>query len=195
LIAHPSSFEHERKIQMAEMIGPIELIVAAFSDEEKAGVVLKDLKALEKDGVILLVNAAVMVKDDKGKISVKETEDITGGKGALFGAIAGGLIGLLGGPVGVIIGAAAGAATGGVAANKIDMGFPDDMLKELESSLSPGTSAILALIQHQWVDAVVEELEKAGAKLFRQAIKEELASQLAEGEAKTGEEAQPQSKE
>ena len=170
---------------MAEMIGPIELIVAAFSDESKAAAVLKDLKKLEKDGVILLVNAAVMVKDEKGKVSIKETEDVTSGKGALFGAIAGGLIGLLGGPVGVIIGAAAGAATGGIAASKIDMGFPNDTLKELDDSLTPGSSAILALIQHQWVDAVVEELEKAGAKLFRQALKEELAAQLVEEETKT----------
>ena len=170
---------------MSEMIGPIELIVAAFSDESKAAAVLKDLKTLEKDGVILLVNAAVMVKDEKGKVSIKETEDITGGKGALFGAIAGGLIGLLGGPVGVIIGAAAGAATGGVAASKIDMGFPNDTLKELDDSLTPGSSAILALIQHQWVDAVVSELEKAGATLFRQALKEELAAQLVEDETKT----------
>jgi len=170
---------------MAEMIGPIELIVAAFSDESKAAAVLKDLKKLEKDGVILLVNAAVMVKDEKGKVSIKETEDITGGKGALFGAIAGGLIGLLGGPVGVIIGAAAGAATGGVAASKIDMGFPNDTLKELDDSLTPGSSAILALIQHQWVDTVVSELEKTGAKLFRQALKEELTAQLVEDETKT----------
>lgn len=171
---------------MAEMIGPIELIVAAFGEEAKAGAVLKDLKTLEKEGVILLVNAAVMVKDSDGKLSIKETEDISTGKGALFGAIAGGVIGLLGGPVGVILGAAAGAATGGVAASKIDMGFPNDALKELESSLTPGSSAILALIQHQWVDAVVAELEKAGAKIFHQALKDELAAQLAESEGKTG---------
>ena len=103
----------------------------------------------------------------------------------MFGAIAGGLIGLLGGPVGVIIGAAAGAATGGIAASKIDMGFPDDTLKELDDGLTPGSSAILALIQHQWVDTVVSKLEKTGAKLFRQALKEELAAQLVEDEAKT----------
>ena len=57
---------------MAEMIGPIELIVAAFSDESKAAVVLKDLKKLEKDGVILLVNAAVMIKIEKGKSRLKK---------------------------------------------------------------------------------------------------------------------------
>ena len=166
------------------MIGPVELIVAAFNEEGKAEEVLKEMKKLEKEEIIFLVNAAVMTKSEKGKVSLKETQDVGSGKGALFGAIAGGLIGLLGGPAGVIVGAAAGAATGGVAANKIDMGFPDDTLKELQDTLTPGSSAILALIQHEWVDRVVEELDKFGAALFRQALKEELVAQLGEEEEK-----------
>jgi uncharacterized membrane protein len=166
------------------MIGPVELIVAAFNEEGKAEEVLKEMKKLEKEEIIFLVNAAVMTKSEKGKVSLKETQDVGSGKGALFGAIAGGLIGLLGGPAGVIVGAAAGAATGGVAANKIDMGFPDDTLKELQDTLTPGSSAILALIQHEWVDRVVEELDKFGAALFRQALKEELVAQLEETEEK-----------
>ncbi len=162
------------------MIGPIELIVAAFNDDAKAGEALKQLRVLENEQLIVLVNAAVMTKDGNGKVSVKETDDIGVGKGALFGAVTGGLIGLLGGPLGVIVGAAAGAATGGVAANKIDMGFPDATLQELRDTLQPDSSAILALIQHQWVDQVVEELDKQGAILFRQALKEELVAQLSE---------------
>jgi uncharacterized membrane protein len=164
------------------MIGPVELIVAAFKEEHKAEEVLKTLKGLEKEEIIFLVNAAVMTKNEKGKVSLKETQDVGAGKGALFGAIAGGLIGLLGGPAGVVVGAAAGAATGGVAANKIDMGFPNDTLKEIQATLTPGSSAILALIQHEWVDRVVEELEKYNASLFRQALKEEVVSQLSQGE-------------
>jgi uncharacterized membrane protein len=178
------------------MIGPVELIVAAFKEEEKAAEVLKTLKQLEKDQVIFLVNAAVMTKDENGKTSIKETQDVGTGKGALFGAVAGGLVGLLGGPVGVIVGAAAGAATGGIAANKIDMGFPDDTLKELQETLTPGSSAILALIQHEWVDRVVEEMEKYGASLFRQSLKDELVAQLAEEEEKSeaGQEPKAESK-
>jgi len=130
----------------------------------------------------MLVNAAVMVKDEKGKVKLKETQDVDSRRGAVFGAIAGGLIGLLGGPAGVIVGAAAGAATGGVAAGRIDMGFPNDTLKELQGALTPGSSAILALIQHEWVDRVVEEMEKLGASLFREALKDEIAAQLDEGE-------------
>ena len=165
------------------MIGPVELIVAAFKEEGKAEEVLKTLKELQKQEIIFLVNAAVMTKNEKGKVSLKETQDVGAGKGALFGAVAGGLIGLLGGPVGVVVGAAAGAATGGVAANKIDMGFPNDTLKEIQATLTPGSSAILALIQHEWVDRVVEELEKYNAALFRQALKEEVVAQLNQEEA------------
>lgn len=169
------------------MIGPVELIVAAFNEKNKAEEVLKTLKQLEKEEIIFLVNAAVMTKDDKGKVSLKETQDVGAGKGALFGAIAGGLIGLIGGPVGVVVGAAAGAATGGVAANKIDMGFPDDTLKELQETLTTGSSAIVALIQHEWVDRVVEELEKFDASLFRQALKDEITAQLEMHDPKGGE--------
>jgi uncharacterized membrane protein len=60
------------------------------------------------------------------------------------------------------------------------MGFPDDILKEIQGTLTPGSSAILALIQHEWVDRLVAELDKFGAEVFRQALKTEMAAQLAE---------------
>jgi uncharacterized membrane protein len=160
------------------MVGPVELIVAAFHDEEKASEVLKHLRILEKEDFILIANAAILKKDINGKVSLEETEDIHPGKGAVFGAIAGGLIGLLGGPLGVVVGATVGAATGGLAAGKIDMGFPDETLKELQETLKPNTSAILALIQYQWVDRVLVELDNYEATLFRQSLKDELATQL-----------------
>jgi uncharacterized membrane protein len=163
------------------MIGPVELIVAAFNEEIKAGEVLTQLKEMDKNGVIAILNAAVMTKKVNGKITVKETEDVDAKRGAIFGAIAGGLVGLIGGPAGVIVGAAAGAAAGGVAANQIDMGFPNEVLEELQESLQPGSSAIIALIQHEWLDRVLAELENYGAKLFRQTLKEELAAQLERG--------------
>jgi uncharacterized membrane protein len=62
------------------------------------------------------------------------------------------------------------------------MGFPDETLNELKGTLKPGSSAILALLQHEWVDRVVQEMEKYHATLFRQALKDELAAQLDEQE-------------
>lgn len=160
------------------MSAPVELIVAAFENSQKADLALKSLKKLEKEGVIRLLNAAVLRKDDHGIVSIHETQDIHAGQGTIFGAIVGGLIGLLGGPAGVIVGAAAGAATGGVAADRIDMGFPDETLHELKRTLKPNSSAILALIQHEWVDRVAAEMEEFGADLFKGALKVEIAEQL-----------------
>ena len=164
------------------MIGPVELIVAAFPDIKRAPEVLGELKQLDREGVIQVINAAVVVKTKLGKTTVEETGDPKAKHGALFGAVAGGLIGLLGGPVGVIVGAAAGAATGGVAADRIDMGFDDDYLKEVRDSLPLGSSAIIALVQHEWVDRVVDALEDYEAQVIRRAIKEDIVAQLSDAE-------------
>ena len=171
------------------MSGPYELIIAAFQDETKADEALQSLKELDKQDIIDVINAAVLVKDQDGKASIKETADPDAKKGALFGAVVGGLIGLLGGPAGVVIGAAAGAATGGVAAHKIDLGFDDDYLKEVQESLPPGSSAIFALIEHEWVEKVVETLNAYEADIIQREIKAEIATQLTEADESEGGEA------
>jgi uncharacterized membrane protein len=161
------------------MEAPETLFVKAFRDESQADTVLKALKRLDRRGVFHIVNAAVLVRDEKGRARMKETEDVDAKRGAIFGAIAGGLLGLLGGPAGVVVGAAAGAAAGGAAAHVIDMGFSDKYLKELQDELPPGSSAIVALVEHEWVTRVERELEQHEGRLFRQALKQSIAAQIA----------------
>jgi len=170
------------------MTAPIELILASFDGEQAADAALKELKELQKDGVIIIANAAVLVKHADGRASFKETEDVRAPAGALFGAIVGAVVGLLGGPAGVIVGAAAGAATGGVAAHQIDMGFSDKDLRDIEALLPNGSSAIIALVSLQWVDQVVRALEELDARLWRQALKDDVltpaeAAHVIEGKA------------
>ena len=90
------------------------------------------------------------------------------------------MIGILGGPAGVVLGASAGAAVGGYAAHKIDLGFDDDFLKEIQESLTPGSSAIIALIEHEWVEKVIDSLEAYEAQIIQREIKDEVAAQLTE---------------
>ena len=158
---------------------PVSLVVQAYNDKSKADQVLKALKDLQKRRVFTILNAAVLVMDQDGKVKLRETEDVDAKRGVLFGAVAGGLIGLLGGPAGVIVGAAAGATTGGVAAHQIDMGFSDDYLREIQASLKPGSSALIALVEHEWVERVIAELEEYEGALFRKALKADIAAQLA----------------
>src|SRR5512135_3866851 len=79
---------------------PVQVVVAAFKDENTASEALKALKQARNQGLIKIVDAAVLRKDANGKLHIKETADMGGGKGAVIGGIAGGVIGLLAGPVG-----------------------------------------------------------------------------------------------
>lgn len=156
----------------------VELIVMAFNDTENAVEALNFLDNLAKTAVIGKVrNAAVLIKDEQGKVTLTETQDIDRKHGAIFGAITGGLVGLVGGPVGVVVGAAAGAATGGAAAKRIDMGFSDKYLNKVKDYLKPGTSALIAIVEHEWRETVSSELSQFGGQLFRQALTDEIIDQ------------------
>ncbi|GAB4579615.1 MAG: hypothetical protein Fur0022_23530 [Anaerolineales bacterium] len=167
------------------MSGPVELLVSAYNEQGKAENVLQQLRKAEKEGLIRIANAAILTKDSKGEVEIHETEDVDSKKGAIFGAITGGLLGLLGGPIGAVLGAAAGAATGGFAAKKIDFGFEDDALHELKEGLTPGSSAIIAIVEHAWVEKVIAALEKFEGKLFRRMLMGQIADQLAAEQEKT----------
>ena len=159
---------------------PIQLLVAAFKGEGDAEKVLKGLKAAKKERLIGIQNAAVLRRDQKGKLHIKETGDWGGGKGAAAGAAVGVAVGILTGGTGLLLGAAA-AAIGGVAAKLRDSGFSDARLKVLGESLQPGTSAIVAVIEHTWVAEMEEEMAEIGADVFTVAIADDIAAQLEAG--------------
>lgn len=156
----------------------VELIVMVFDEMDKADEALDFLKDLSKQVSIgKVMNAATLVKDEEGEVSLSEMDDIDPRRGAIFGAVTGGLVGLLGGPVGVVVGAAAGAAAGRAAARRIDMGFSNKYLKAVQDRLQPGSSALIALVEHEWRETVASELGRFGGQLFRQALTDEIISQ------------------
>jgi uncharacterized membrane protein len=160
------------------MDAPMELIITVYNDPRQARKVLDELRGANREGNFEIKNAAVIVKDDKGRVHIDEREDVKAGKGALFGAVTGALIGLLAGPAGAITGALAGAATGGVTASVVDMGFSDDQLAELRASMPADSSALVVLIEHKWVEKLVEELEVGQGKLFRHEVASEFGDQF-----------------
>jgi uncharacterized membrane protein len=162
------------------MDAPLELIIAVYNDPELAGQVLADMKRLGQEGQFAIKNASVLVKDDKGRVRTDESGDVGPGRGALFGAITGGLIGLLAGPAGAITGALAGAATGGVTAAAVDMGFSNDQLEELQASMPANSSALVVLIEHAWVEKLVNELENQRGKLFRHEVAPDFSDRFRE---------------
>jgi len=160
---------------------PLQIIIAAFQEEDAADRALQTLKEAKREKLISIDNAAVIRKDDDGKLHIKETADMGGGKGAGVGALVGGAIGLLAGPLGVAAGSALGAAVGGITAKLYDGGFKDDRLRQIGTSLEPGTSAIIAVIEHRWVAELERELAEEGADVTTAALAADIAEQLQKG--------------
>ena len=74
---------------------PAHVLIASFRFETAAGDALTRLKhAAKTQG--LGIHAAVLKVSDEGKLSIKETADMTGRKGAVVGGVVGGVIGILG---------------------------------------------------------------------------------------------------
>ena len=158
---------------------PVEIIVAAFQDPNGASAALEELKQAKKQGLIKIEDAAILVKDADGKLRIKETADMGGGKGAVIGGVLGGVVGLLAGPIGWA--ALGGAVIGGLVAKSHDGGFSDARLKQIGDSLKPNTSAIIAVIDHVWVAEVERQMQKAGADTVTASLSADIAKQLAAG--------------
>jgi len=164
---------------------PVEVFVAAFGTEDEAGAALKDFRAMDREGSIKLIDAAVVVHGADGKVTFEETADPSGKKWAKRGAIAGGLVGLIF-PPSIVVGAVVGGGGGGIWGKIRDKGFKDDDLKSIGESLPPGSSAIIAVAE----DHVVSRLEaglKGYAKIERHALSAEAVAAIVAEKADSSE--------
>jgi uncharacterized membrane protein len=143
------------------------IVILTWEDPNKANEALKKLRHWKKEKMITIVDAVVIVKDDKGKVKVKETEQLTTKKGLAWGGVAGFLVGaIIGGPVGgVIVGGALGAA-----AAKIDLGIPNDVIEEVSESLHGASSAIIAEVESDNEDFITSAIRQSDGKLFEISI-------------------------
>jgi uncharacterized membrane protein len=136
----------------------VELMAAVYPNVAEAKATLDDLVEMHKAGAIELVDAAVMVRDKAGRLTITERGELTPKKGAKRGALIGVALGVIF-PPSLLAGAALGAAAGAVAGKVTDQGFENEMLVELGAELEPGKSAILAVIEHTWYEEMMEAVE------------------------------------
>ncbi len=62
-----------------------------------------------------------------------------------------------------------------------DSGFSNERLQTIGDALKPGTSAIIAVVEHKWVGELENLMAEAGADVLTESLKEEIAAQLGEG--------------
>lgn len=147
-----------------------DLIVIGFDDEFKADEVLLEMRKLEKEHLIDLEDAVVVVRDQKGKVKLKQSHNLV-----TAGAAGGGFWGLLIGVLflnplaGVLVGTAAG-ALGGLMK---DIGIDDDFIKDLGQTIQPGTSALFILTRKVTPDKVMGEVRRLKGKVLRTSLSKE----------------------
>lgn len=159
---------------------PIQVIVAAFTDEKSAENVLDELKRAKKGKLIGINSAIVLRKDQKGRLQTREYK-LTPTKGAIGGAVAGAILGVATGGAALVAGAAGAGIGALVGKHKKNQRFAPKDITEISDALTPGSSAIVAVIEHKWVQQIEEELEAQGAEVMKAAIAADIAEQLAQG--------------
>jgi len=161
---------------------PVQVFIAAYESEDGAEAALKDFRAMDREGSIELIDAAVAVRTADGKVKIEETADPSGKRWAKRGAIAGGLVGLIF-PPSIIAGALVGGAGGGVWGKIRDKGFKDEDLKAIGESLPAGSSAIIAIAEDRMIEQLQRGLE-GYERLARHALSADAAALVvAEAEA------------
>ena len=123
----------------------------------------------------------LVTKDAAGEVTVQETGDHMGRKGAKLGGGVGLVVGLFAPPLlaATAVGAAAGAVLGKVARNRMESGIGEKM----DDALPPGSAGIIAIYDHDDADAVtgalgnsirssVSQIDKASAKELKAGLEE-----------------------
>jgi uncharacterized membrane protein len=156
--------------------GQYTLVVAAFEDEAAAGQALDALQEFEKAGTIDVLAAKAVSRDADGKVGVHTT-----GAGATAGIVVGGLIGLIF-PPSLLGSAIVGGAAGGVIGKLKHRHDRSELKDEVEKTLPPGTSGIVAIVEN----TLLEQLDRtlaAADRVSKQAVDAQTVEAL-EDEAK-----------
>lgn len=160
-----------------------DLVCIGYDKPETADAVLNELRMLQAEHLIDLEDACVVVRDEKGKVHLKQSVNLVA-LGASSGAMWGGLFGLL---VGLLFlnpllgwgtGLAVGAGWGALSGRLADYGINDEFIKSLGSTITEGTSALFILIRSVNAEKVLPDISKYGGTVLKTSLTTEQDEQL-----------------
>lgn len=160
-----------------------ELIAVGFDDPQEADRVLTELKRLEKEYLVDLEDAVVVIRPSEGKLQLKQSLNLVSAgaaSGGLSGAFWGSLVGLLflnplaGFAVGGLLGAGTGALTGSL----VDYGIDDNFIRSLSETLPPNSSALFVLVRKAQPEKVLAELKGVRGRILHTSLSPEQEARL-----------------
>jgi uncharacterized membrane protein len=142
-----------------------DLVFIAFDTEKQAEEVRDKVLEMQREYLIEVDDAVVVVRDQNGRVKLNQLMHPVA-SGALAGAFWGMLIGSL--FLLPVAGAAFGAAGGALGGALVDVGIGDqDMKRQANEALKPGTAGLFLLIRKMTTDKVLEDLKGVGGTVVR----------------------------
>ncbi len=125
--------------------GAYALIVADFADTDSAWTAYEGLKSVE-DGANVAIEGVVVVKRDaEGKLDIQKATDHSTRSGLRWGLVGGIALGVIFPPS--VLGSAAALGAAGAATGKVrQIHHRSELADQLEDSIAPGHSGIIALV-------------------------------------------------
>ena len=160
-----------------------DLVVLDFDGVGTADEVLTKLRGMQKEYLIDLEDACVVVHTEAGKVQVKQAVNLTS-IGAASGASTGMLIGALAGLLvlnplaGMAVGGLAGASFGALSGRMADYGINDEFIKNLGKTIPRDSSALVLLIKRSTPDKVLPEIEPFKPRVLKTSLSNEQEDKL-----------------
>jgi uncharacterized membrane protein len=143
------------------------LLVLAFECEIGAQKMINHVQALQRQQLITISDAAIVVRQAEGNIKVKQMNCLVGA-GALGGAFWGLLIGLLFWTSWKEL-----AVSGDVARKISDYGLDDEFIEEAGNAIKLGYSALFLMVAYMTEDKVLAKLAHPKATLLSTGLSSE----------------------
>lgn len=156
--------------------GVYHILLFAFDGQKTASEKLKELKSSQKEDKYAVLEHAIVERDEKGKVKVKQPG--RGGWGAGIGGGTGAAIALLGGPVGLVGATIVGALSGGAIGHFVGRNFKEDDLRAAAAALPPNSSGYVALVQDTGAEELIKEMQGVNASIITLTAGNELTGAL-----------------
>jgi len=154
------------------------IVVVGFGENDKAYEAFSELKSLSDQQKLTARSAAIVERDEKGTLQIKDSFDAESGVATTGGGLVGTLLGVIGGPYGALLGLTGGALAGG--SYEMRRGDEqDEVLTQINAAINPGHTVLVAQVN----EPTVAVLDKAMGDLGGVVIRRSEADVLTELEA------------
>ena len=124
----------------SKIMGPVDYLVVRFPGNKFSGLIAPELKKLEKNGLIRIIDLVFVLKDTKGKIMTTEAKNLGGVEGDAFSEFA----------------------------RRVNEWLSEADIEVFAESLPNNCSAAILLYENTWAIPFKDALIKTGAELVDQ---------------------------